>query len=261
MKDAYSFDQDEKGARQSYERMREAYRRIFDRCGLRYKPVEAESGLIGGSFSQEFMVLADTGEDAIVTCASCDYAANVEKAGDAQSCPRCKGKLETKRGIEVGHVFMLGTMYSKAMSAVFLDREGKEQPMIMGCYGIGIGRTAAAAIEQNHDDKGMIWPATIAPFEVHLLPLTTKSNDSLKVVEQLYHSLNQSGIDILWDDRDERAGVKFNDADLIGIPYQLILGDRSLKEGLVEVKERKTGQIRKVKLDEAFPTLKNLLTS
>ncbi|MCI0530162.1 MAG: proline--tRNA ligase [Nitrospira sp.] len=261
MKDAYSFDQDEAGAKESYEKMREAYKRTFSRCGLNFKPVEAESGLIGGAFSQEFMVLADTGEDAIVTCTACDYAANVEKIGDQSSCPRCKGKLETKRGIEVGHVFMLGTKYSEAMRAVFLDRDGKEQFMIMGCYGIGIGRTAAAAIEQNHDEKGMIWPASIAPFHVHLLPLAIKSENFIKTAEQLYQSLNQVDVEVLWDDRDERPGVKFNDADLIGIPYQLVLGDRNLKEGLVEIKDRKTGQVTKTKLTDAVATLKNLLTS
>jgi prolyl-tRNA synthetase len=156
---------------------------------------------------------------------------------------------------------MLGTKYSKAMSAVFLDKDGKEQHMIMGCYGIGISRTAAAAIEQNHDEKGMIWPMSLAPFEVQLIPLSAKSSESLKVTDQLHDSLNQSGIEVLWDDRDERAGVKFNDADLIGIPYQLILGDRSLKEGLVEIKDRKSGQVTKVKLNETVPTLKNLITS
>ncbi len=259
MKDAYSFDQDEAGAKESYEKMRGAYQRIFSRCGLNFKPVEAESGLIGGAFSQEFMVMADTGEDAIVTCIACDYAANVEKVDDKSSCPRCKGKLETKRGIEVGHVFMLGTKYSEAMRAVFLDRDGKEQFMIMGCYGIGIGRTAAAAIEQNHDEKGVIWPASIAPFHVHLLTLAIKSENFIKTAEQLYHSLNQAGVEVLWDDRDERPGVKFNDADLIGIPYQLVLGDRNLKEGLVEIKDRKTGQVTKTKVTDAVATLKNLL--
>jgi prolyl-tRNA synthetase len=260
MKDAYSFDLDEAGAKESYEKMREAYIRIFNRCGLRCEPVDAESGLIGGAYSQEFMVLADTGEDAIVTCMSCGYAANVEKAGEKKFCPRCHKPLVTKRGIEVGHVFMLGTKYSEAMSAVFLDKEGKERPMIMGCYGIGISRTAAAAIEQGHDEKGMIWPASIAPFHIHLLPIATQQK-VLETAEQLYDSLDQAGLEVLWDDRDERAGVKFNDADLIGIPYQLILGDRSLKEGLVEIKERKTGQVRKVKIDEALPTLKHLLSS
>jgi prolyl-tRNA synthetase len=205
------------------------------------------------------MVLASTGEDAIMACTACDYAANVEKASGIASCPRCKGKLENKRGIEVGHVFMLGTKYSEAMRAVFLDRDGKEQPMIMGCYGIGMGRTAAAAVEQNHDEKGMIWPTSIAPFHVHLLSLAIKSENFVKTTEQLYHSLTQTGIEVLWDDCDERPGVKFNDADLIGIPYQLVLGDRSLKEGLVEIKERKTGQVTKAKLADAVPTLKNLL--
>lgn len=259
MKDAYSFDQDEAGARMSYARMREAYMRIFDRCGLRCEPVDAESGLIGGAYSQEFMVLADTGEDAIVTCMSCGYAANVEKAGEKKFCPRCHRPLVTRRGIEVGHVFMLGTKYSQAMSAAFLDMEGTERHMIMGCYGIGISRTAAAAIEQSHDEKGIIWPISISPFHVHLLTLAL-SQKVLEIAEQLYRSVDGAGLEVLWDERDERAGVKFNDADLIGIPYQLILGEKNLKDGLVEIKERKTGQIQKVKLDEAISTLKNLLS-
>jgi prolyl-tRNA synthetase len=259
MKDAYSFDQEQSGAQESYEKMREAYRQIFERCGLHFKPVEAESGLIGGAFSQEFMVLADTGEDAIVTCTACDYAANIEKAGERKSCPHCNDQLVHKRGIEVGHVFMLGTKYSEAMSAVFLDREGKERPMIMGCYGIGIGRTAAAAIEQAHDEKGMIWPASIAPYEVHLISLVKKSEKDLETIRQVYGSLIQEGIEVLWDDRDERPGVKFNDADLIGIPYQLILGERNLKENQVELKERRSGEIRRVKISEAIATLKTLL--
>ena len=156
---------------------------------------------------------------------------------------------------------MLGTKYSQAMSAVFLDREGREQLMVMGCYGIGIGRTAAAAIEQNHDEKGIIWPTALAPFQVHLLTLSAKSSDVQQKAEQLYHALRDAAVEVLWDDRDERPGIKFNDADLIGIPYQLILGDRNLKEGLVEIKERRDGQVRKVKLDEAVSDLIRQLSS
>ncbi|MEK6683504.1 MAG: proline--tRNA ligase, partial [Nitrospirota bacterium] len=163
MKDAYSFDRDEEGAKTSYDTMCRAYHRIFERCGLTFKPVEAESGVIGGIFSQEFMVLAETGEDSLVACHACDYAANVEKA-NGDSCPRGHGPLSTHRGIEVGHIFMLGTKYSRAMKAVFLDNNGKEAHPVMGCYGIGISRTAAAAIEQNHDAKGILWPLPLAPY-------------------------------------------------------------------------------------------------
>jgi prolyl-tRNA synthetase len=148
--------------------------------------------------------------------------------------------LKATKGIEVGHVFMLGTKYSDAMKASFLDLHGKERLAVMGCYGIGVGRTAASAIEQNHDDKGIIWPFSIAPFHVHLLPLT-QSAQTAKVTTQLYDELQAAGLEVLWDDRDERAGVKFNDADLMGAPFQVVVGDKGLAEGVVEVKTRKDG--------------------
>ena len=389
MKDAYSFDKDEAGARASYQKMYDAYHRVFSRCGLNFRAVEADTGLIGGTSSHEFMVLADTGEETIVYSDGGSYAANVERAevlppdfdvkeehrpmrsvstpgcrtveevtkflkvdpsqlvktllyttgsetvavlirGDHDAneiklkrllgvndlelagpaivekvtgapvgfagpvglnlrivadhavktaanavvggnrldthlvdvnCPRDfqvgqfadlrnaragdispqkDGVLKTAKGIEVGHVFMLGTKYSVAMNASFLDPNGKECPAVMGCYGIGVGRTAAAAIEQNHDEKGIVWPFPIAPFHVHLISLG-QSAGVTEAVTTLYAGLEASGLEVLWDDRDERAGVKFNDADLIGAPYQVIVGDKGLAEGLLEVKTRKTG--------------------
>jgi prolyl-tRNA synthetase len=392
MKDAYSFDQDEESAKVSYQKMYDAYQRIFTRCGLTFRAVEADTGLIGGSSSHEFMVLAETGEETIVYADQGTYAANVERAdvappsdrssepakpvrkvstpgvrtvdevtaflkitpdrlvktlfykapketigvlirGDhavneiklkkvlgvveleladsatvaavsgapvgfagpigmrgvrliadhavaamanvvvganeldghyvdanvgrdftveqfadlrnAQAgdpSPRGDGSLRVAKGIEVGHVFMLGTKYSKAMRATFLDPQGQERLAVMGCYGIGVGRTAAAAVEQNHDAKGIIWPVPIAPVQVHLLPLS-QSPQVTATAEQLYDELLRSGVDVLWDDRDERAGVKFNDADLIGAPFQVVIGEKSLAQGVVELKERKTGQV------------------
>ncbi len=206
------------------------------------------------------MVLAQTGEDAIVTCSSCDYAANVEKAAGLETCPRCNSGLERRRGIEVGHVFMLGTKYSESMGAVFLDQDGQERVMVMGCYGIGIGRTAAAAIEQSHDDRGMIWPKAIAPFQAHVIPIGARASAAVKAAEELYQSLISSNLEVLLDDRDERPGVKFNDADLIGIPYQVIVGDRGLKEGLAEIKERSSGKVHKTPLDGVPPKLGALLS-
>src|SRR5262245_9490438 len=390
MKDAYSFDQDEAGARLSYQKMYDAYHRIFTRCGLTFRAVEADTGLIGGSSSHEFMVLADTGENTIVYSDGGTYAANIDQAevlppidvdlepsrplrkvqtpgcrtveevtrflnisskqlvktllysaggttvavlvrGDHEAndvkiqrllrmpgvelanhtvveqvtgapvgfagpiglkdiriiadhaikalrnvviggnrndthyidanwdrdfqveqfadlrsacagdpSPRRDGILKTAKGIEVGHVFMLGTKYSEAMKASFLDLHGKECFAVMGCYGIGVGRTAASAIEQNHDPKGIIWPFPIAPFHVHLLPLT-QSAQTAKVTAQLYDALQAAGFEVLWDDRDERAGIKFNDADLMGVPFQVAIGDKSLAEGVVEIKTRKDG--------------------
>ena len=389
MKDAYSFDVDEAGANSSYEAMYEAYERIFKRCGLKFRAVEADSGTIGGSYSHEFMVLAESGEDQIVNCTACDYAANLERAEvkeedlsspdgngfevmgrvdtpdqrtidevteflnitseqllktlvymvdeepvavlirgdhelndaklknalDAQAvemasermveeatgaplgfagpvglkikvvadnalkamknfvvggnekdlhlknvnlerdfkpslfgdlrtiapgdaCPRCGGPIAFGRGIEVGHVFKLGVKYSEAMKAVFLNEQGKEMPMIMGCYGIGIGRTVAAAIEQNHDKDGIVFPAPVAPFEVTILPLQMHNEDVVEAASKIYGDLLNLNMDVLLDDRDERAGVKFKDADLLGIPVRITVGSRGLKNGEVEVKLR-----------------------
>jgi prolyl-tRNA synthetase len=401
MKDAYSFDVDEESANHSYERMHEAYSRIFQRCGLTFRAVEADTGAIGGSFSHEFMVLADTGEDEIISCLQCQYAANLEKAevtgpsdvtspgdqppledvetpdvktieeltqflsipadrliktlifladdetvaalvrgdheineaklrallkaevveladpgrieevtgapvgfagpvglkvkvvadeavknivngvtggnrkdvhirnvnigrdfqvdqlGDLRfitpgdSCPKCGGDIRFQRGIEVGHIFKLGTKYSHALKALFLDENGKEQPIIMGCYGIGIGRTVAAAIEQNHDQGGIIWPVPIAPFEVTILPLQMHDEAVVDTAEKFYDALRSQGVDVLLDDREERAGVKFNDADLCGVPVRVTVGSKGLKDGKVEVKLRHDTQVINVSVDEA----------
>lgn len=389
MKDAYSFDADDAGAKMSYGKMYDAYTRIFTRCGLTFRAVEADTGLIGGDVSHEFMVLADTGEATVVYTDKGTYAANLERAevlpptdadagplrplapvstpqrrtveevtaflkisprqlvktllytvekdtvavlirGDhevnevkvarllgvnevqlatpervkeltgappgfagpvglktkiladhavkgmknivvganqadthyidanvdrdfsvdrfadlrnAQAgdpSPRGDGALVVAKGIEVGQVFLLGTKYSQKMNATILDDQGKERMAVMGCYGIGVGRTAAAAIEQNHDERGIIWPSPIAPFHVHLLPVS-QSEKAAQATAGLYDSLQTAGFEVLWDDREERAGVKFNDADLIGAPLQVIVGDKGLADGVVEIKVRKTG--------------------
>lgn len=389
MKDAYSFDVDDAHAAESYQRMFDAYRRIFARCGLEFRPVEADSGTIGGSFSHEFMVLADTGEDTLVICSSCDYAANIEKAAvaapetdadpmldlekvetpgkrkvpvvcefmgiqpselvktmvfqagdeavavlvrgdrevqevklknllgvvdvemlddkevfdatgvptgylgpvgitiklvvdqevaamrnfvtganeknyhmknvnmgrdfeahavadlrqitDSDPCPACGAKLGMKEGIEVGHVFKLGTGYSTAMNAVFQDSDGQDKPLVMGCYGIGVSRIVAAAIEQNHDDNGMIFPMPLAPMQVILLNLGLKDEQITQAAESLYHELQEKGVEVLIDDRDERPGSKFKDADLLGIPLRITVGKRLSKDGIIELRQRKDG--------------------
>lgn len=411
MKDAYSFDRDEESARVSYQKMYDAYERIFTRCGLNFRPVEADNGMIGGSMSHEFMVLAETGEETILYEEGGTYAANVERAevlpptdvstdqplpletvstpgmktvedvckflsltpdrlvktllyqtpdntiiavlvrGDHEAneikvnrllrtteiiladpetvtkvtsapvgfagpvglknirivadqavqgmknfvvggnandthflnvncdrdfqvetfadlrqakagdpSPRTNAPLSSAKGIEVGHVFLLGTKYSEAMGANFLDDQGKDTMAIMGCYGIGVSRTAAASIEQNHDAKGMIWPTPIAPFHVHLLPVTN-SELVQETTETLYQSLIEAEIEVLWDDRDERAGVKFNDADLIGAPYHVTIGDKGLKNGVIEIKHRRTGEMVKVAPSEATSYLSQHLAS
>ncbi|SEM61106.1 prolyl-tRNA synthetase [Syntrophus gentianae] len=412
MKDAYSFDADEEGAELSYARMFEAYKRIFSRCGLRFRPVEADSGTIGGSFSHEFMVMADSGEDGLVFCSECAYAANLEKAevhppekadmsaieempltevhtpnirtieevsafldvtpqdivktmifnadgqpvavlirGDEEvneikvknylgcneielamddmieevtgaprgfagavgirarivadnsllnmknfvmganredyhvrnvnfgrdfsiaafadlkiaretdACPRCRKALSFARGIEVGHVFKLGTKYSKAMGASFLDRNGKEQTMIMGCYGIGTGRTVAACIEQNNDENGIVWPMPLAPFQVIITPVNINDKALADTAERLYDSLVAKGVEALLDDRDERAGVKFKDADLIGIPIRVTIGPKKLAEGKVEIRIRDTGEVNAILLEQVEETLLGQIAS
>lgn len=438
MKDAYSFDIDETGAELSYKKMYDTYMNIFRRCGLTFKPVEAETGLIGGSFSHEFMVLADTGEEAIVSCDACGYAANMEKAegrvpgtfpphpspafpierregkeggkdvgtdlhvcpellplekritpgkksvedvaaflgvaaeqlvktlvirggsgvvaallrGDHElnetklakilgatevqllspaeveevtgapsgfsgpvglkgipiiadlsirdmvnfvtggnekdvhlinvnivrdfspdqfadirkvregdGCSRCDhGRLVIVRGIEVGHTFKLGTKYSEAMGATYLDEHGRPQYVIMGCYGIGVGRTMAAAIEQNHDKNGILWPPSIAPFRVTILPLNMESEKVSTVAGMIHKKFEEKGTEVLLDDRDERAGVKFKDADLIGIPYQIVVGDRGVNKGVVEIKNRRTRETEEVAIEKIEEVLEKKMT-
>lgn len=412
MKDAYSFDVDEKCAEESYQKMFDAYCRIFTRCGLRFKAVEAETGQIGGSFSHEFMVLAETGEETIASCPRCTYAANVEKAefrrgnrsflpqqeaveramekvltpekktveqvteflgvsprdllktlvfetergtvaalvrgdheidekklrrflgveslqlasektveqvtgapkgfagpvglkipivadedvragrdfitganerdahlrsvrpgrdftidrfGDIRRfapgdlCPLCGEAMRTDKGIEVGHTFKLGTKYSKAMRALFVDAQGNEKEMVMGCYGIGLGRTVAAAIEQSYDAHGIIFPMPIAPFQVILVPVNLKVASLRETAEELYGNLEQEGVEVLYDDREESPGVKFKDADLIGIPLRITLGEKNLKRGLVEIRRRRSGEITLVQKEEVIPRIKAMI--
>jgi prolyl-tRNA synthetase len=414
MKDAYSFHVDIEDCRREYENMFQAYRKIFSRCGLKFRSVEADTGAIGGSQSHEFQVLAESGEDAIVSCNKCEYAANVQKAelksrrppgrglnesfpklqkvstpgkksvaevseylkiapenfiktlvyktdqnelvaalvrGDHEinelklqsvlgcgtvaladpaeveaatqvtagflgpiglrlrtiadlsvqgmrgavvganepeahyievdqerdftpnafadlrlpvagdSCPRCDGgSLESFRGIEVGQVFYLGTKYSTSLGATYLDAEGRERPIEMGCYGIGISRLVAAAIEQNHDANGIIWPFSIAPFQVLLLPINYKDKAIQEVSDRLYQELTKGGIEVLLDDRDERPGVKFKDADLIGIPLRLTVGAKGLEKNCVELRWRRDGKTEEVPLGEASQKVYSIVT-
>lgn len=391
MKDAYSFDMDEASLETSYQTMYSAYTTIFQRCGLKFRPVEADTGTIGGAYSHEFHVLASSGEDVIVSCTQCDYAANLEKAtsgplprstgrggfmervetpgkktiadvseflhipleslvkslvvespqgafllllrGDhelnlvkaasalgvaqlvipeagrigeltggtpvgflgpvgaklsvvadavlenvaefvcganevdfhltgvqwerdlpkprfvdlrnvaaSDPCPRCaKGQLVLDRGIEVGHVFKLGDKYSKSMGIAVLDQDGKEKTPIMGCYGIGVSRIVAAAIEQNHDEGGIVWPVALAPFDVEILLANPKDLQATQAAQELYLNLRAHGVAVLLDDRDERLGIKFKDADLVGCPLRVVAGGRSLQEGKVEIQMRSGG--------------------
>jgi prolyl-tRNA synthetase len=410
MKDAYSFDADEAGADQSYRAMHEAYRRIFQSCGLKFAVVEADSGAIGGSYSHEFMVLADTGENGLVFC-ECGYAANQEKAelstyatlapeepaapltevhtpgcrhveelaaflnvprgriiktllfetgagpvmtlipGDREinpvklknafggveprlltpeeaekltgapmgfvgpvkvkadgltvaadlglerlsngvvgagrtdlhylhaeldrdftadrrldlalaeegdPCPRCGGRLAAKRGIEVGHIFKLGVKYSSALKANYTRPDGGDGLLIMGCYGVGIGRTLAAAIEQNNDRDGIIWPLPLAPYEAAVLPLQVQNAAVAAASEKLFQELMDLDVETVLDDRDERPGLKFKDADLIGYPFRLTVSEKNLAAGEVELKFRATGEVTRLPLSGAAATLRRL---
>jgi len=411
MKDAYSFDRDWQGLDESYQKMYEAYEAIFKRCGLNAIAVEADSGVMGGDVSHEFMVVADSGEDFLAHCASCGYAASlpvaevkskehraesiekpieeadtpgvttIEKVGqllkvrpdqmvktliyvadekpvavlirgdheaneakikkilkcqnlemadenvikkvtggpvgfsgpvglkdarviadnsvkamvnfvigankkdkhyintnldrdfkagewadlrmitEIDPCPKCNKSIKIEHAIEMGHVFKLGLKYSKAMKAEFLDEDGKLKPVVMGCYGIGVNRIMATAIELHNDKKGIIWPMSIAPFQVIVIPINYKEENIRKITDSIYEEVNQAGVETLLDDRDESAGVKFNDAELIGIPFSIVIGDRGLKKGIVEIKIRETGEILEVKKEEIKSKILPLLTN
>lgn len=410
MKDAYSFDVSDEAASESYRKMHQAYKNIFNRCGLEFRVVQADSGAIGGSFSHEFMVLADTGEDTIVICNECEFAANIEKAavvlreradtvtmvelekietpgkrkvaavcefleiepselvktlvfkaddafvavlvrGDREveevklknllgvaeaemaddkevfdatgvptgylgpvgisikvvadqevammknfyvggneknyhmknvnierdfqvdavadlrqittydPCPECSGELRLTEGIEVGHIFKLGTGYSESMNATFQDKDGQDKHLVMGCYGVGVTRVVAAAIEQNHDDNGIIFPVPIAPFSVVIVNLGVNDNDINPVAEKLYSDFKKAGVDVIIDDRDERPGFKFKDADLLGFPFRVTVGKGYKKNGTVEVKTRKSGDVEEMTPSKVIETLTERIES
>jgi len=239
MKDAYSFDQDEAGLDKNYQAMFSAYKNIFSRLGLKILITEADSGVMGGSVSHEFMVPSQDGEDVVLSCPKCAGARTFKEA-DSQDCPKCKTKMEKLNCIEVGHIFKLGTKYSQAIQANFSDRHGQLKPIIMGCYGIGVSRLVSAIIEQNNDAQGIIWPKEVAPYQILVVPLDVTNSQIMQEAIALYDQLAGLGFQVLLDDRDERAGVKFKDADLLGIPIQVVIGANSLVEQTIEIKVRLT---------------------
>jgi prolyl-tRNA synthetase len=278
MKDNYSFDIDAESARISYNKMFVSYLRTFARMGLTPIPMQADSGAIGGDMSHEFIVLADTGESAVYCDAdwfktdplSLDidfdadlqpivdrwtelYAATDEKH-DPATCPVDEKQLFTGRGIEVGHIFYFGTKYSESMGATVTDSEGKEIKVEMGSYGIGVSRLIGAIIEAHHDDDGIIWPESVAPFKAGIINLRAGDAGCDGVCEELYAKLNDAGVEVLYDERDERAGVKFAEMDLIGLPWQIAVGPRGVKAGTVEIKQR-GGEREEVSLDSALARL------
>ncbi|HJX01754.1 MAG TPA: aminoacyl--tRNA ligase-related protein, partial [Candidatus Humimicrobiaceae bacterium] len=266
MKDSYSFCRTDDDLEVIYKKMHNAYCRILERIGLSYRVVEADTGLIGGSSSHEFIILADNGEDKLVFCPGCEYSANFEMSEsssgkDSGSCIHCGGKLKAEKGIEIGHIFKLGTKYSDSLDAKFVDIDGKLKPLIMGCYGIGITRMLAAAIEQQHDSKGIIWPVSIAPFMVNLIVTTGKNEEFLKAGDLVYRTLTGLDVEVLYDDREVNAGIKFKDSDLIGIPIRFILGRKFLENQIIDVEYRKDGRKMELPLDSIPEFIKKLNTA
>lgn len=243
MKDLYSFHTDEKDLVNYYKKVEKAYLTIFKRCGLKAIPMEAESGTIGGSISHEFAIVAKSGESKIFLCPGCGWAISDEKIGKDKECKECKAVLEKIECIEGSHSFNLGVKYSKAMGALFVDKDGKKKPIVMGCYGLGLGRLMAAIIEVHHDEKGIIWPKEVAPFDIHLIAL-----ENNKQADKIYKELQDKGFEVLYDDRNETPGVKFVESDLIGIPVRIVVSEKTLQKQSVEIKRRKEKEGRLVKI-------------
>ena len=248
MKDAYSFGVDEESLDKSYIEMRNTYKKILEKIGLEYKIVKADSGAIGGDASEEFHVLAENGEDTIAISSDSEFAINTElllKDGEdiasleGKKAPDGNGTIQIKKGIEVGHIFKLGTVYSENMGATVQTKDGKSISLQLGCYGIGVSRIVAASIEQNNDDKGIVWPATIAPFDVNIIPIGYEKNKEIEdASNKLYQELLNQGYDVLLDDRKAGFGSKIKDSELVGIPINIILGNKFLDDGSIELRTR-----------------------
>lgn len=257
MKDAYSFHADEASFKATYQCLFDTYCRILTNLGLNFRPVSADGGNIGDGSSHEFQVLAATGEDEILYNDAGTYAANVEiaqqsdlKAGDPS--PDGEGTLHSTRGIEVGHIFQLGNKYSQALAANVFNAQGEEVACHMGCYGLGVSRIVGAAIEQSHDEKGIIWPSEIAPFQLALIPIGFHQSETVKTTtEKLYQQLTEAGIEVLFDDRQERPGVMFSEADLIGLPHRFVVSERGLKNDSIEYKSRTDEQTQQINVEQA----------
>ena len=280
MKDAYSFDLDKKGARRSYNKMFVSYLKTYERLGLKAIPMAADTGPIGGDMSHEFLILADTGESeiachrdfidmswadsevdfdgdlqSIVDTFTSQYAATDEKR-DPETEKALGDDLITARGIEVGHIFYFGDKYSSKLGAVVTGQEGEEVTVEMGSYGIGLSRLVGAIIEASHDENGIIWPESVAPYKVGLINLRFGDDACTQACDEVYASLNESGVEVLYDDRDKKAGAKFADMDLIGLPWQIVIGPRGVKDGIVEFKNRETGEREEIAPGEALDRLK-----
>jgi prolyl-tRNA synthetase len=261
MKDLYSFHSDKKDFEKFFNKVLAAYDKIYKRCGLKAVKSEASGGVFTKEKTYEFQILSEVGEDKIVFCPKCDWAANLEVAGTErkQKCPKCGGKLVQKKSIEVGHTFRLGTRYSKALDLYFSDKKMIKKPVIMGCYGIGLGRLMATIVEVNSDEKGIVWPKETAPFQIHLLWI---ENDKkiINASEKLYKDLKMAGLETLYDDRSGKsAGEKFAEADLLGMPYRILISKKTLKTNSAEVKKRGGKKAELVKISRLLQFLKSNL--
>ena len=250
MKDAYSFDRDEEGLARSYELQVGAYARIFDRCGLDWHRVASDVGMMGGSGADEYMAPCAAGEDEIALAP--DFAANVEvtELRDGDPGPN-GGTVEVVPAIEIGNIFKLGTRYSEPLGATFLDEEGNERPIVMGSYGIGPARVIAAAIEQGADERGIVWPKALAPWQIHLVSLAKAGEPEREVADRLYDELRAAGVEVLYDDRDAGAGEKLTDAELLGCPLRIVVGRKGLADGVVEAAERASGAEHRLPVEDA----------
>ena len=279
MKDGYSFHASVEDLDREFDALEEAYKKIITRLGLDYRVVEADSGAIGGTGSKEIMVLADSGEDSLAVCNSCEYGANIEVFLDMDEvaedfdvntitdikeikgdnkCPECSGTLSLTKGIEVGHIFKLGTTYSKALKAEYLDENGKSQPFIMGTYGMGVSRLVAAIIEQNHDENGCIWTKATAPYMINIMVSNIKDEAQSTLGEELYLKLLGENVEVMLDDRKDRFGFKMKDAELIGFPYTVIIG-KELTNGLVQIYDRASKEKTSVKTGEVYEKIMELI--
>jgi len=250
MKDLYSFHASEKDLQEFFKKMIEVYENIFARVGVKTIASQASGGTIGGNVTYEFQVPAEVGEDTVFFCEKCGFAINKELIAQRNikgKCPECSGKLSETRSIEAGQVFSLGTKYSDGMGAMFMDSDGKEKPIFMGCYGIGIGRLMGTIVEVSHDEKGIVWPEAVAPYRIHLTVIGNQGSVITKV-EEIYKKLSAKGEEVLFDDRDESAGTKLADADLIGIPQRWIVSEKSLAQDSIEVKNRREDSTKLVKI-------------
>jgi prolyl-tRNA synthetase len=279
MKDGYSFHDSYEDLDREFDAMEASYKKILFRLGLEFRIVEADSGAIGGSGSKELMVIADSGEDTVAICDSCEYGANIEVFMDLDNeddeaeekvytdivelkgddnCPHCSGKLSLTKGIEVGHIFKLGTTYSAPLGCTYLDENGKSQDMIMGTYGMGVSRLMAAVIEQHNDEKGCIWTPATAPYMVNILVSNIKDEAQMAYGEALYAYLKEQGVEVVLDDRKERFGFKMKDAELIGFPFTVIVG-KNLADGMVQIAPRGGSEKIEVSQDQLRETLMGLM--